>query len=84
MLIWFSKKRQKVEHENELNVLELGFGHQLASLGNDVEEKLKIEKWHNAKAYAKYVKGDKNKFMTAENIRNFVKEMPVYAAQKFK
>ncbi len=80
----FSKKRQKVEHENELNVLELGFGFQLLSLGKEAEEKLKIEKWKNAKAYTDYTTGDKNKFMTPENILNFIKDMPVYASQKFK
>jgi hypothetical protein len=77
------KAKRKLEHENELKILELGLGYQLLSLSRDEEEKLKIEKWKNAKGYAKYVKSEKNKFMNPQTITNFISDMPVYVSHKY-
>jgi len=76
--------KKKLEHENELKILELGLGYQLLSLSRDEEEKLEIEKWLNAKAYAKHVKRNKNKFMSPQTITNFISDMPVYVSHQYK
>ncbi len=78
------KAKKKLAYENELRLLEFGLGYQILSLSKDVEEKLRIENWKNAKAYTKYVKSDKNKFMPQSTISNFIRDMPVYASHPYK
>lgn len=78
------KPRKRLEHENELKVLELGCGYQMLALSRAEDQKLKIENWHNARAYTKYVKHYRNEFMSPAGILNFIKDMPVYVTHKYK
>ncbi len=78
------RAKKKLASENEIRLLELGFGYQLLSLSRDVEEKMRIENWKNAKAYTNYVTSDRNKFISQSTISIFIRDMPVYATRKFK
>jgi hypothetical protein len=78
------RAKKKLAYENELRLLELGLGYQQLSLSRDVEEKLKVEHWKDAKAYTKYVKSDKNKFISRVTIANFIRDLPVYASHQYK
>jgi len=77
------KSRKKLEHENELKVLENGCGYQMIALSKDEEEKLKIQNWTNPRAYTHYVRHYKNEFMSPGGILNFIKDMPVYVSHKY-
>ncbi len=89
MVFWRFKQlsrraKKKQASENEIKLLELGCGYQLYSLSRDVEEKMKIENWKNAKAYTNYVTSDRNKFISQSTIAIFIRDMPVYASHKYK
>lgn len=76
--------KKKLEYDNELRVIEQGCGYQLLSLSKYETEKLVIENWKDANAYSKYVKRDKDKFMSPETIMNFISDMPVYVSHQYK
>ena len=76
--------RKRLEHENELKVLEQGLGYQMLALSIVEDEKLKIQNWTNARAYTKYVRHYKNEFMSPAGILNFIKDMPVYVSHKYR
>lgn len=81
---WGRKSRKRVEHDNDLKVLEAGCGYLLLALSAEEEEKLQITRWHSAHAYAHYFRHYKNHFMTPDGIRNFIKDMPVYVTHKYR
>lgn len=79
-----TKGKSKLEHENELKILELGLGYQLLSLSKAEEQKLMIEKWSSAKSHSKYQKKNRNRFMGPQTISNFIADMPVYVSHKYR
>lgn len=78
------RPRKKLERDNEIKTLELGCGYQMLALSKVEEEKLKIENWHNAHAYTRYVKHFKSEFMSPSAIQNFIQDLPVYVSHQYK
>lgn len=88
-LFWHFKQlskraKNKLTRDIELKVLEAGLGYQLLSLSKRQEDKLSIDKWNDAKAYAAYFKQNKKRYMDPETIRNFINDLPVYATHSYK
>jgi hypothetical protein len=48
------RSRKKTDHDNDMKVLEVGCGYLLLALSIEEAEKLQIDRWHDAHAYAHY------------------------------
>ncbi|MCE3229665.1 MAG: Protein of unknown function precursor [Bacteroidetes bacterium] len=89
VLFWYFKQisrkaKNKREYVVEQKVLEVGLGHQLLALSKTNEERLKIEKWKDTKAYGFYFRNYRKRFMDAETISNFINDLPVYASHQYR
>ncbi|MBK9282808.1 MAG: hypothetical protein IPM51_00645 [Sphingobacteriaceae bacterium] len=78
------RSRKKIDHDNDMKVLEIGCGYLLLALSMEEEVKLHIDRWHNARAYAHYFRHYQNHFMSAEAIKGYIKDMPVYVTHKYR
>lgn len=78
------RARKKLDHDNDMKVLEAGCGYLLYALSAEEAEKLQIDRWHDAHAYAHYFRHYQNHFMSPEGIRGYIADMPIYVTHQFK